>query len=311
MDDLPSSSPFNIGDLAKPATALVERVCDAIGGIAKPWQIRRVAEADGDAMVIAAQHDIEVNELQRRAMARFIQEEGVRQRNMESILRKSLPHVIDQAHAENMESDWIASFFEKCRLVSDEEMQQLWAKVLAGEANAPGAFSKRTVMLLSALDKFDAELFTTLCRFVWDLDGDRIPVIYDHNSAFFAVTGINFSSLCHLQDIGLITFHPNTNLERIDPPLVETCSYFNYRVQIERHDLPGRIMKIGEVLFTFAGEQLARIMQTTEYPGALELVCDTWARDHCVKLLKKSADEGPWEEMQGPPIRFDFGDEMN
>ena len=35
-----------------------------------------------------------------------------------------------------MEEDWIANFFDKCRIVSDSEMQSLWARVLAGEANA-------------------------------------------------------------------------------------------------------------------------------------------------------------------------------
>ena len=46
-------------------------------------------------------------------------------------------------------------------------MQILWARVLAGEANAPGTYSKRTVNLLSDFDKSDAELFTKLCGFGW------------------------------------------------------------------------------------------------------------------------------------------------
>ena len=51
--------------------------------------------------------------------------------------------------------------------ISDEEMQNIKSQVLSGEANSPGSFSKRTVNLLSDLDKKDAELFQTLCRFVW------------------------------------------------------------------------------------------------------------------------------------------------
>jgi hypothetical protein len=38
------------------------------------------------------------------------------------------------------------------------EMQNLWAQVLAGEANSPGTYSKRTVNFLSSLDKKDAAL---------------------------------------------------------------------------------------------------------------------------------------------------------
>ncbi len=36
----------NIGELSKPATVLIEKVSDAIGGIFRPWQIRRVALAN-------------------------------------------------------------------------------------------------------------------------------------------------------------------------------------------------------------------------------------------------------------------------
>ena len=40
---------INLGDLSKPATVLIERVSDAVGGIAKPWQIKRIAKAETKA----------------------------------------------------------------------------------------------------------------------------------------------------------------------------------------------------------------------------------------------------------------------
>ena len=61
--------------LTKPATVLIERVSDAVGGIAKPWQIQRVAKANAKANLIVAQSEIEITELQQRAAHRFIEEE--------------------------------------------------------------------------------------------------------------------------------------------------------------------------------------------------------------------------------------------
>ena len=58
---------------------------------------------------------------------------------------------------EAMSDDWIANFFDKCRNVSDREMQDLWARVLAGEANTPGSYSKRTVNFLTTLDSEEAD----------------------------------------------------------------------------------------------------------------------------------------------------------
>ena len=78
--------------------------------------------------------------------------------------------------------DWMANFFDKCRIISDEEMQGLWAKVLSGEANAPGSYSKRTVNFLASMDKEDAALFTALCGFAWSFPGGYAnPLIYNTN----------------------------------------------------------------------------------------------------------------------------------
>ena len=161
----------NIGELSKPATVLIEKISDAIGGIAKPHQIRRVAQAEADAARIAATAQIEITELHRRAFGRFITEEAKKQENIESITAKSIPLLEETAQPQNIEDDWITNFFDKSRLISDDDMQNLWSKVLAGEANSPGKFSKRTVNLLSSLDKNDATLFTKLCGFCW-VSGD-------------------------------------------------------------------------------------------------------------------------------------------
>jgi len=70
-----STALVNIGELSKPATVLIEKISDAIGGIFKPWQIHRVAQAEGEAERIKAVAQIEISKLQRRALQRFIAEE--------------------------------------------------------------------------------------------------------------------------------------------------------------------------------------------------------------------------------------------
>ena len=42
-----NNSIVNLGDLSKPATVLIEKISDAIGGIFKPYQIKRIAKAEG------------------------------------------------------------------------------------------------------------------------------------------------------------------------------------------------------------------------------------------------------------------------
>ena len=205
MPDDKSTSLVNLGELSKPANTLIKKVSSAIGGVFEPWQIKRVAKAEAEANLLKAKTDIEITDLHRRAMHRFVEEEANRQENMEEITKKSLPHLKEESNPENMEDDWVNNFFEKSRIVSDEEMQSIWANVLAGEANSPGTYSKRTVNLLGDLDKKDAELFQSLCRFVWVI-GSLTPLVFDTDEKIYTDHGINFGSLSHLDSLGLIQF---------------------------------------------------------------------------------------------------------
>jgi hypothetical protein len=198
---------FDLGDWSKPATVLAERCADAIGGAFKPFQIVRVAKAEARAEEIRARMQIKIDNVQRRATARFIAEETRKQINMENIIRGAIPALGEAARPAEMESDWIANFFDKCRLVSDEQMQTIWSSILANEANNPGHFSKRTVNLVGSLEKFEAELFSALCRYVFvSPEGDLTPLFLQFQDAIYRQNKLTFGSLHHLADIGLIQF---------------------------------------------------------------------------------------------------------
>jgi hypothetical protein len=176
-DEMSGENPIiSLGGLSKPATVLIEKISDVVGGLFRPYQIVRVAKAEAEAERTRAETQVQITDLQRRAFYRWLDEEGRKQRNIEDITRQALPEVKEGSRPEEIEDDWIANFFDKCRLVSDGEMQQLRSRVLAGEANAPGTYSKRTVNFLSSLDKADAALFTELCSFGWWI-GDVVPLV--------------------------------------------------------------------------------------------------------------------------------------
>ena len=91
MADDNSMSVVNLGKLSKPADTLIKKVSDAIGGVFEPWQIKRVAKAEAEASLIKSKSEIEITDLKRRAMHRFVEEEANRQENMEQITKKALP----------------------------------------------------------------------------------------------------------------------------------------------------------------------------------------------------------------------------
>lgn len=265
----------NFGDISKPATVLIERISDAVGGYFKPYQIKRLAKAESEADLIKAESQINISELQRRAVNRFIAEESKKQENIEAITEEAIPKLKDNSKPEEVEEDWITNFFDKCRIVSDKEMQSLWATVLAGEANAPGSFSKRTVNFLGSLDRSDARLFTILCGFGW-LVGDVIPLIYNVQDSIYNDMGINFNSLTHLDDIGLLSFNVISGYKRMEFPEHALIHYYGKPIIIKFPKKEKNELETGKVILSKIGQELASICGSTPVTDFQEYIIDHW-----------------------------------
>jgi len=273
MSDL---SLINIGELSKPATILIEKISDAVGGIFKPYQIVRVAKAEVAAEQMRAESQIQISDLQRRAMHRFLEEEAKKQSNIEGITQQALPHLEEKSSPENIEDDWITNFFDKCRIISDLEMQSLWSHVLASEANSPGAFSKRTVNLLADLDKKDAELFCRLCGFGWMI-GNVVPLIFDVKADIYNQQGINFSTISHLESLGLVQFNSLSGFSRLGLPKQFNVFYYGRSVELSFPKDVDNELNLGNVLLTRAGQELAPICGSSVVNGFFEHVYDKWS----------------------------------
>lgn len=275
---------IDAGDWSKPVNTLIEKCAEGIAAIARPMQIRRIAEAEVEAEKIHAVAQIEIDRIQRRALTRFIAEETKRQHNMESILAKALPEVRESAKPEQVEDDWIANFFDKSRLISDEQMQTLWARVLAGEANSPGKFSKRTVGLLASMDKSDAIMFSKLCRFVCSIpDHGLNPIIYGYKHPLYERNGIDFPLLSHLENIGLtrLSTDPITCFAINGLGQTIVVDYFGQKIPItfahpQNIELGHNELAIGAAMFTQAGQQLAAICDAEPLPEFFEFLKKSW-----------------------------------
>lgn len=265
-----------LGDLTKPATALIEKISDAVGGVFKPYQIVRVAKAEAEANRIQAESQIQVTDLHRRAMHRFLEEEAKKQSNIETITQNALPLLEDKSAPQNVADDWITNFFDKSRIITDRDMQQLWSRVLAGEANAPGAFAKRTVNLLADLDKGDAELFMRLCGFGWMI-GNLVPLVFDVQGEIYNRHGVDFNSLAHLESLGLIRFDSIGGFRRLKLPKIIMVFYYGRPTILTFPVDNDNELQLGNVLLTRAGQQLASVCGSTPVEGFFDFVYDRWA----------------------------------
>lgn len=285
---------MNIKDLAgfsKPATRLIDKISDAIGVAWKPHQIKRIAKAKVEAAKIETRGEIDITDIHRRAMIRWMNEEAKYQQNMEAITATALPSLWEEARPDFIDNDWIVNFFDKCRKISDDEMQGLWARILSGEANAPGSFSKRTVNCVAELDKSDAELFTRLCGFTIVLRAPESipqPLIFDHGAEIYNNQGINFECLHHLESIGLIRnyFVRFSGLVQTDLPKHCVVTYHSRSLTLELANDAGNEIETGRVLFTGVGAELVSICASQPVEGFWEYVMHQWKQ-----YLPKSSAE--------------------
>jgi hypothetical protein len=275
MPDNNSMSVVNLGDLSKPADTLIKKVSSAIGGIFAPWQIKRVAKAEAEASLIKAKAEIDITDLHRRAMHRFVEEEARRQENMEKITERALPQLETGSDPSKMEDDWITNFFDKSRIVSDSDMQELWSRVLAGEANSPGTYSKRTVNFLGDLDKKDAEIFTVLCSFGWFV-GSFTPLVFDAKASIYNEKGLHFSSLTHLDSIGLVQFDNLSGFQRTKVPKFYTVSYCGQPLTLTMQNEKDNMLRIGKVLLTQVGSELASVCDAPCVESFVDYVKEKW-----------------------------------
>ena len=80
----------DLSALSKPAVILIEKISGAIGWMAAPRQIKRIAKAEAAASRITAESEIQNNELRIRAERRWEFENIQHQKNLESVVQKAL-----------------------------------------------------------------------------------------------------------------------------------------------------------------------------------------------------------------------------
>ncbi|WP_438023575.1 DUF2806 domain-containing protein [Sorangium sp. So ce233] len=94
--------------------------------------------------------------------------------------------------------EWLNRFWEDAGLISDEMLQEIYARILASEAVRPGSCSTRTLRALRYLDRKTADEFARLAALV--VDNSWVP----RDLKLLREFEVSYGSLLELDDAGLI-----------------------------------------------------------------------------------------------------------
>lgn len=153
--------------------------------------------------------------------------------NLINIGTKSAKY-IDPAKPNEIEldNDVFWGLIEHSKQISNDEMQELVAKIIAGEYNAPGTYSMGTLQTVKMLGKHELELFERICSLI--VNTSQIPkelfTLPEDAKVLMSHLGLDFGSLQTLQSLGL--FFPNDMKTTMENPEKRdfAVQYFNQQL---------------------------------------------------------------------------------
>jgi uncharacterized repeat protein (TIGR03899 family) len=197
----------------KPSEKLIDVVSKAIGRIYTPRAIRKEADAKAYEIEVieGAKTKAYLNrqelkqDLLDRIEERVLYREVKKQNNIDAVTMIAAEELKNENDISDtpVDEDWTVRFFNVVEDVSDEMMQQLWGRILAGEVKNPNSFSIRTIECLRNITKQEAELFTKAANFV--ITSDNTSFIFNGDKfEILEKNGFYFDEFLVLVELGLI-----------------------------------------------------------------------------------------------------------
>jgi hypothetical protein len=198
----------------KPLEKLIDVISKGIGRIYNPRAIRNEAESEAHKIAVieraknnalAEGREIQAESID-RVQERLLYKELKRQINLERIIQTTAEQLINKKEVSNepVDEDWIIRFFNIVQDVSNEEMQKIWSRILAGEITQPRTYSLRTLELLKNLDKNEAEIFMKFGRLAISSEDYSFLINPNHDKLLEEKYNLTFRERLLLEELGLI-----------------------------------------------------------------------------------------------------------
>jgi len=173
---------------------------------AKAYEVVTLDKANTSALVNRTEAE---QNLLEKASARLVQQEIRRQENIDAINQIAFDEIQDEAQVsdEPVSDDWATRFFSIAQDVSDEEMRQLWGRILAGEIKQPNSYSLRTLELLKNISRNEAEIFLRFANHSVMFTTGQVVIV--NNNKLIEKLGIEFTDKLLMEEIGLISSKDN------------------------------------------------------------------------------------------------------
>jgi len=264
--------------LSAPATKLIEVVSRGIGRGYDPRYKKRMADAtayeidtiagairrNGDVPILFDKEGVQLDarsaqDLIERTGMRLFSQEVRKQQNIESIVDKAYEELKNQDTVSNepVDDDWIVRFFNSVEDVSNEKLQDIWARILAEEIKKPKSFAMRTLEILKNISLEEAQLFENLA---FCLLKSQNRIFIPNVLTILKEDDVHFGDIYALSCAGLINL---TLIELLLNVSQQKASIHNHKiigVIEQKESKPDDIIRIGIYCLTESGKDIANVL---------------------------------------------------
>ena len=157
-----------------------------------------------------------------------------------------------------LDDDWVTRFFSIVKDISNEEMQYIWGKILAGEIASPNSFSLRTLDTLRNISAEDARKFQNV-----------VPLVLRLGPNYFLVSEgevlpkyeIRYGDILALDECGLVNSGAMMSLSpRVSQNEKKLIYNDKYLIILRGHKVVHEKLNIGVYTLTKVGEELYKTL---------------------------------------------------
>jgi uncharacterized repeat protein (TIGR03899 family) len=227
---------MEIKDLAgfsKPLKKLIDVLSQGIGAISKSYLIRKNADAKAYEIKVISKAikdnkddlkqigyieeklsllSLDGNSIEKetsieyRTLKRYEYQELKHQKNIESISQKAASHLENELEVSDIpvDEDWITRFFKYAEEISNEEIQELWGRILSGEIQEPKSYSLRTLDILRNLSKEEAQIFMKFASLAIHSSDSSFILNFQNEELLKDKYQLNFSDRLLLEELGFL-----------------------------------------------------------------------------------------------------------
>lgn len=209
--------------LVSPTEKLIEAVSGAIGKAYEPHHIRKMTDAkayelktisdavrnNSDIPIVYDSKGVSINtsnyeEIAKRASSRLAYQEITKQQNIEAVVDNAYQELQkdDPIEDKRVDNDWMFRFFNSVENISNDDIQKIWGRILAGEIKSPGKYSYRTLEKMRNITQNEAELFQKIAAL--SLHHNTTTFILD-DKALLNKYGLYFVNLLTLEECGIVS----------------------------------------------------------------------------------------------------------